>query len=348
MFTPDSTPTLVADSRLYSVLWAEFLAPVLSGDEPVVREIPLPSRADGTDFSDLGSVTRDASGEGWSCRVVAGDGWTAIVSRYQHRDASVTVRAANVAAAKAGVAAFASQIPDEEPTAESVEVDFWQVSEDVYRRTRRLEAPDWPSIANNYPDEVAAGFDRLLTTDFGDPDGRLVLWHGPPGTGKTTALRALARSWSERCRVQVLLDPERIFSASSTLFEVVTDAGAEQAGWRLLVIEDADELIRADAKERVGQSLARLLNLSDGLLGQGLKVMTLITTNEPVDQLHPALVRPGRCLAEVEFRAFTAEEARRRWPTRAFPPGPVTLAEGLYPEAEDRSASDSVGAGLYL
>ena len=39
--------------------------------------------------------------------------------------------------------------------------------------------------------------------------------------------------------------------------------------WRLLLLEDCDELIGADAKRASGQALSRLLNLTDGLLGQG-------------------------------------------------------------------------------
>ena len=43
-----------------------------------------------------------------------------------------------------------------------------------------------------------------------------------------------------------------------------------------------------------------------------MRVAVLITTNEPVARLHPALVRPGRCLAETEFRRFTRVEAAAR------------------------------------
>ena len=68
--------------------------------------------------------------------------------------------------------------------------------------------------------------------------------------------------------------------------------------------EDADELLRADAKRATGQSLSRLLNVADGFIGQGVNAIVHITANEPLGRLHPAVVRPGRCLAEVEFPAL--------------------------------------------
>lgn len=41
-----------------------------------------------------------------------------------------------------------------------------------------------------------------------------------------------------------------------------------RSNWRLLVLEDTGELLAADAKERTGQGLSRLLNLVDGIVGQ--------------------------------------------------------------------------------
>jgi hypothetical protein len=56
--------------------------------------------------------------------------------------------------------------------------------------------------------------------------------------------------------------------------------------------------------------LAKLLNLSDGLLGQGQKLLFLITTNEEVQNLYPAIVRYGRCLTNLEFPEFSESEVR--------------------------------------
>jgi ATP-dependent 26S proteasome regulatory subunit len=55
--------------------------------------------------------------------------------------------------------------------------------------------------------------------------------------------------------------------------------------------------------------LSRLLNVVDGLIGQGLRVLVLVTTNEPIRALHPAVARPGRCAANIEFDPLSADEA---------------------------------------
>jgi hypothetical protein len=168
----------------------------------------------------------------------------------------------------------------------------------------------------------------------------VLLWHGRPGTGKTHALRALARAWRPWCSVHYITDPERFLGSSGYLMQVATaepDRG-ETGAWRLVVLEDAGELVGASARSDVGQGLSRVLNLADGLLGQGVRCLLLITTNEPVGRLHPALRRPGRCWAAVEFTAFDADEAGAWLALRGVdraPGRPATLAE-LYAIAEGR------------
>ena len=62
---------------------------------------------------------------------------------------------------------------------------------------------------------------------------------------------------------------------------------AEKGNWRLLVLEDTGELLTPDAKAVIGQGLSRFLNVVDGLIGQGLRVLVLVTTNEEIRKLHP-------------------------------------------------------------
>jgi hypothetical protein len=79
--------------------------------------------------------------------------------------------------------------------------------------------------------------------------------------------------------------------------------------WKLIILEDSGELLASDAKQRTGQALSRLLNIADGLIGQGLKVLILITTNEEMDSLHEAISRPGRCASKIVFPRLSKDEA---------------------------------------
>jgi hypothetical protein len=105
----------------------------------------------------------------------------------------------------------------------------------------------------------------------------------------------------------------------------------EQAekGWKLLMLEDTGELLTSDARAVIGQGLSRFLNVVDGMIGQGLRVLVLVTTNEEIKTLHPAVARPGRCAANVTFLPLSGEETMdwlARHAVKAEQTGPATLA----------------------
>jgi len=174
---------------------------------------------------------------------------------------------------------------------------------------RRMSVVAWNHVSGNYTGQTSSDLSLLMEGfDPAKHHGRLMLWHGEPGTGKTYAIRALAWAWRKWCRFEYVTDPERLFGDASYLMQVLlTDESDDR--WRLLIIEDSGELLTMDAKSIVGQGLSRLLGLADGLLGQGSRILTLITTNEDLGKFHPALLRPGRCLSQILFSRFGADEA---------------------------------------
>lgn len=238
---------------------------------------------------------------------------------------------------------------EERPEDPRVPIWFWTLTEHGPEpMVRRLYAPTWDEIADNYVEPLSDALGQIMVNPPDSARG-IALWRGAPGTGKTTALRALAHAWREHVDIHVIVDPEVFLGErASYLVQVLfghdvdeyweEDGGAAahvhmmagppgvmpavhygamagqspaptRARAKLIVLEDAGELISSDARVSAGQALSRLLNLTDGMLGQGSNVSVLVTTNEPIDRLHEAVARPGRSWAHLEFAELPIHKA---------------------------------------
>jgi hypothetical protein len=268
--------------------------------------------------------------------------------------------------------------PPDPSSSHEVPVTFWMYTPQGPRPSwRPIAVPAWDEIETNYATGTRNQLAALMSDFQPARGGQLVLWHGEAGTGKTFALRALAWEWREWCQIHYIVDPDSFFGEHADyLMSVLLEppfpmmVGGERFGpsvavgtfheeyeldeeeddrlWRLLVMEDTGELLSADARERTGQGLSRFLNVVDGLIGQGLRVIVLVTTNEEIKKLHPAVARPGRCAANVMFDALSREEASEWLSVHGVDEesrGARTLAS-LYAQAEGRDPTETVLVGF--
>lgn len=309
----------------------------LDGAEPCARslEIGHPVEVEAVLPADARVIRTHRAPDGSGCWLVRGAGWTAQVDSVRAADRHVVrlmVTAGLDETAERVVSAISAAADPSPVDASHVDIGFWRLSDSgsARRSTRPLPAPAWPDIRGNYTGAAATGFDELAALAPEDIFGAILVVHGPPGTGKTTAIRSLAREWRNWCAFEYILDHDKILASADYLTEVAfgeANAGTPGLGrpWRMLVIEDGDALIRADGGRSSSAHLSRLLNITDGMIGMERQVLVAITTNEDLHRVHPAITRPGRCLAQVEVGLLSATEAGT-WSGRPVG-GPMSLAE---------------------
>jgi ATPase family associated with various cellular activities (AAA) len=262
----------------------------------------------------------------------------------QERSLVVRTAARSPEHAEHALRAVAKALPEVDDGDREVSARFWWWTQHgPAELARMLPSTPWGQIDDNYVNSTRLRLTELCRWDLPPAGGRLLLWHGEPGTGKTHAIRTLLGEWRSWAEFQFVTDPESFLSNPGYL--LATIGGPQRSRptgpvnrWRIVVLEDAGEFLAPDAKHLKGQALSRLLNVCDGVLGQAMRALVLVTTNEPIGHLHPALARPGRCLSEIDFERFGRREIIEWCSDRAVAPPDVqaaTLAE-LYAHVDGR------------
>lgn len=147
-------------------------------------------------------------------------------------------------------------------------------------------------------ESVCADAKRFLSSEHwyrsvGIPWHRGYLFHGLPGSGKTSLVSALA---GELGMDLYLLN----ISGSGMSDERLSSLMAEVRPGTMVLMEDVDCAVPdRDSQSSNRVSLAGLLNCLDGVMSRE-GCMIFMTTNRR-DKLDPALIRPGRIDYEIEF-----------------------------------------------
>jgi hypothetical protein len=268
--------------------------------------------------------------------------------------------------------ALQARAHQEKPRDDGVWTDFCASGRHGTRQDSQfVRCPRWDAIRANYPAPTRAALESLLALPDLGRHGQLIIWHGPTGTGKTWALRAAMLAWRETFVPTVLADPAEFAKNPEYYFDLASDSrdealndpdlprefeealgkkpdGKEPPRRRLFILEDAAPLLVRDPG-KASDTLGRLLNMTDGLIGQGREDLFLVTFNEEVTDIDPAFLRPGRCVANVRFplmaRAAAAEWLKARGKDAGSLEEEVSLAD-LYAKASGGPIVESADESL--
>jgi len=173
-------------------------------------------------------------------------------------------------------------------------------------------------------DWFVKGDTKAFYAKHGIPYHRCYLFHGQPGTGKTSFICALAGHLERNlCFIQMdkWMTDDAFRKAMSQLPPLA-----------MVVLEDVDALFtnhREADYNWSSLSFSGFLNSLDGL-GAPDDVVIFMTSNHP-ERLDPAIMRPGRIDMKVEFKPPDRDVAKRYFLT-------------FYPDA--KSAAANFGASI--
>lgn len=162
----------------------------------------------------------------------------------------------------------------------------------------------------HYPEEIVTWhgeFVRRLTTR----KNGLAILEGPPGTGKTSYLRHL---------MGVLRGSHRFYFIPASTLQVLSDPNfigfwADQRRRHpekqfAVILEDSDAALMARGADNREQ-VSAILNLTDGMLADFLRLQILCTINGRATDIDQALLRPGRLIAHRVFKRLDRDNALR-------------------------------------
>jgi hypothetical protein len=156
------------------------------------------------------------------------------------------------------------------------------------------------SVEEHYNGDLQALHSHILK-QLRLPKSGIYLFHGAPGTGKSTYIRYLIHC----ARKKVIFFPSKLAGNLDAPAILPTLLGNRNC---ILVIEDAEDLLVSRENERNG-AMSAILNLTDGLLGEGLHVQIICTFNTHISNIDKALMRKGRLLAMYEFKPLATTKA---------------------------------------
>lgn len=179
-------------------------------------------------------------------------------------------------------------------------------------------------IASHYGEGFMPVHTKIVAKLNEEKGKGLVLLHGLPGTGKTNYIRYLCGKLNKEV---IFLPP---FMAESIAGPDFITFLIEHTN-SVLVIEDAEKVVldrEGDGSSR--QSVANLLNLTDGILSDCLSIQIIATFNTSRDRIDKALLRKGRLIAEWKFDALSVEDSNNLFKSIGKDPiatKPMTLSE---------------------
>lgn len=167
------------------------------------------------------------------------------------------------------------------------------------------------NIVDNYTPGVIEQAQKAIDAIRQETHG-LVLLNGPVGTGKTHLVKSLLSAVSPERTGVICLPSQQFLAHGASLFEVAGDFDKS-----VIILEDIGDVLQQQAVSDRVDATSNLLNFTDGLLSLLANSIMVVTFNYPMSAINPAVLRPGRCLAQIHISKLPFTQVQHLLPKLA-------------------------------
>ena len=187
---------------------------------------------------------------------------------------------------------------------------FYLFGNEIINKNIMLRYHPLREIRENYPKDVIEATERVVASAMSrDLFGRLVIMHGPAGTGKTTLVQSLLgqlEALGSGYEFIVISDPELFLTKPGFYYSMIA-----QKPRVVFVLEDVGDLMSRDNKRFRMAEVSNFLNMTDGILARGREDIFITSFNYKLDKIEDAFDRAGRCLENIYFPHLRAPQAKK-------------------------------------
>jgi hypothetical protein len=239
---------------------------------------------------------------------------------------------------KALVQSVLEWLPQQDKVDKTATIDLVAYDRNYYTINSKINRVNI-NLDTHYNDDVKEMYKTLLAF-LNERECGLAVLHGAVGSGKTFFIKNLISSLDK----QFILVTNAI---AAHMAEPEFIAFMMENKDSIFILEDCEQILMAREENRFGGAISNILNMSDGLMSDIFNIKFICTFNTDISNIDEALLRPGRCFVNYEFKQLEAEKASKLLESLGHTidkPRDMTLAEIYnYKEIETVQKSKKIG-----